>query len=380
MHKYTRVNIVGAFGEENFGDDLLFLVTDSLLLKRIQPKEIWVSVSDLRKGSYLRDWIDPVRFIKRFHPTPRSWDLKIYAGGTQFYSFPVDDATHFTNKLLQRLVAGVRREGLLRFLYIHTRKLFIKKPFSIAIGIGVGPFLSGNEDNSRRVLKLLDLTWVRDSSSFFQLKKWDIKNVFEGADICFSGNVFDITRRPAELTGIQNVGIVVRGWSYQTAAQHYECHLLDLARWVRSLGYSVTFFAFCAPVDQKVIDYLRSEDELVDVWNPRVDSVQQYIARIAKQDIFISSRYHGIVIASLIGIPSIGLSLDPKVSLICDRLGLGEYVLEAPFSPVEFKAKFLNLVQHYPIVKQEVEVKTRHEQKIADTMIDDVLEHLGCNN
>jgi polysaccharide pyruvyl transferase WcaK-like protein len=380
INKYHRVHVVGGFGEENFGDDLLLLATNRLLLKKIHPEKIGVCVIDPRGGNYLQSWIDRGHVIESPYLVPRRCDLQIYAGGTQFYSFPIEGVEDEPRPFFSRLVYKIKQRGLLRLLVHQVLKRVIKKPFSIAVGIGVGPFESGNEDNAKRVLASMDRVWVRDVLSYSHLEKWGIEHFSRGADLCFAENAVDFPEKKIESGGVHYVGIVVRGWPYRTSAHNYETGLLDLARWIRSLGYAVTFFAFCAPADQKVIDYLRSKGELVDVWNPRVEQVQSYVARISVQDVLISSRYHGVVVASILGIPSVGLALDPKVSLICDRLGLAEYIWEAPFSPEQLRVNFLSLVSKYLMVKKELIVRMRREQVIADSMIREVLMYLDVND
>lgn len=327
----NKVRIVGAFGERNFGDDLLMVATANFVKASMRNPKIFIATDNPESSSYIYRRIPDVRFDRRSASIRRYVMREIFAGGTQFYSFSAGGGQEVRKmSIVARLAKKVREEGVINVVARIALKSFPIKPKRYAVGIGIGPFDSGNESESRNVLKDVDRIWVRDEESLRYPRSWGFGGVDVGADICFASSLLELP--VTDIVPSRRVlGVIVRGWSYATTKTDYLKELVLVLKSIQSDFDEVRVFAFCRPVDREAIRIMTDSGFLVDVWDPDIESEIDYMRRLGECQCFISARFHGVVVGALLGRPSIGIALDPKVRQISNRLGLGEYVWSDPF-------------------------------------------------
>ena len=87
---------------------------------------------------------------------------------------------------------------------------------------------------------------------------------------------------------------------------------------------------------------------------------------ISKCNFIISERLHAIIIATVLGVPSIPLIYDPKVASLADYLGLSDYAIDInkPFSPEDLTDKILALQTNFTSVKSNLQAKYQSLNKI----------------
>lgn len=372
----NRVRLSGAFGERNFGDDLLMLASYRYLNSRRHDLQVFVTVSDSSDAAYIKTFLPRVGFDKRFNSLRSAWMLEIIAGGTQFFSLPKQGSVNEQcNSKIRHFINKLRHDGIFyTTLRIIARALPIR-PTRIAIGLGVGPFQAGNDKASKRVLSQMTRIWVRDAESREFPNKWGLVNVEDGADICFANKLLDIEFDQIEVDH-KLIGVVVRGWEFSIYSEGFQEALLLTCVRLEEAGYKVKVFAFCASVDRDAIAYFDKAGFQVDIWNPDHIDVSGYLKALSKCAFFMSARFHGVVIGALLGKPSIGIELDPKVRQICGKLGLSEFVWSSPFDKDNLWSLAMSMAANYEALVEQVAVNRRREGVIADQMMSNAMSTL----
>jgi polysaccharide pyruvyl transferase WcaK-like protein len=326
-----KILLEGAFGEANFGDDLLLLAT----LKGIREAMPMITTlvlarDDSFKGDYLDRMPEVDKVIRGWQLAFCNYRLKLFAGGTQFYSYPSN-----AGERQKRSLSITKR---VRDKVLRSRHRFKSKAF---LGIGIGPFYQGNELACERLLKSGAFLAVRDEASLEYLRKWGIPEQEVGADICFNKEWWlpaaHVSQEPVRAAP---VGIVIRDFEYDLPGKGYLPPLLEFAERLRSNGQAVRCFAFSKIKDQLSIERIRSHGFEVAVWQGEISDLPAYLNSISQCSLLISARYHGVVVGSVLGVPSIGIEVDPKVKLACEELGSGAEVWSTPFNVKDLQEKY----------------------------------------
>jgi hypothetical protein len=226
-------------------------------------------------------------------------------------------------------------------------KIFFSPGKTAFLGIGVGPFYSGNETASRAVVSTADFCSVRDKVSAEYIKGWGLAEPLVGADICYCSKYWLPSGIPLKKDGRAPVGIVVRDFDYPLPGAGYFGKVLEFACELRGEGGSVEFFAFSGVKDGKCISALRASGFSVHVWNGYVDGLLDYVSHLKKCKMLISARYHGVVIGGILGIPSVGVVVDPKVQLACQDFSCGSEVWGGEFSLSDLRVAYRSILDRY---------------------------------
>lgn len=336
MSQSNRLVIKGAIGNGNFGDDLL-IYSIIELLNRMNIDNFVVS-SDPVGVTYLRCLFPTVEILSSDDLTLLKDDLILYAGGTQFASF---EYTIF------KKIPPIRR--LLYLLF--NQKVFWKKVFSfftnkkneneiMMLGVGIGPFI--NRDNYYYsvidLLKSCVLLSVRDNLSA-KICMDNHVQFYEFSDLVYSlpdiyWNDFRKEKRK-RVSFCQKTAVIIRDWDYTSSKESYYDAIRKLAC-VKSLYY----ISFSKSADMKVVEIIQKAGNEVIQWDPQKDSFKSFLLKLSDFDLFVTARYHGAVISSLLGKPFVSICIEPKLSMIADKLNMPKWV--APFD-VEELPKLQNL-------------------------------------
>ncbi|WP_407277704.1 oligosaccharide flippase family protein [Aromatoleum evansii] len=364
-----RVRLSGAFGEANFGDDLLMLASYHYFASRREGLTIYVTVSDYKTASYVKKHLPKAVLEKRHNSLRSAWALEVMAGGTQFFSLPKNVAIN--DELPSRfnlLINKFNPRRIVPFAIRRIARLMPVRPVRVAVGLGVGPFRAGNEEASKRVLSQMSRIWLRDTESREFPNKWGLVNVEDGADICFANNVIGASATKVDVDQ-KLIGVVIRGWEFAIYSEGYQESLLLTCRALEDSGLKVKFFSFCASIDREAIKYFDRSGFQVEVWDPFEMEVSDYLNSLARCAFFISARFHGVVVGAVLGKPSIGIELDPKVRQICGKLGLSDFVWSSPFNKDNLFSRAISMAENYESVADRVAVGRKREGGIADQMM-----------
>lgn len=310
MSKYY-LEIEGAFGEKNFGDDALLMVLHREISKYIPPNQVIVRT---KVGAYSSnfEYLCPgspiyipgqIRGVTATH--------RVYGGGTQFFEFAADQ------NLLQKFKRYGRRIPGIIFRKFVNRIFPSRTPIQNLhyLGIGLGPFKNNVvpqqiADN----LNLASSLSVRDSTSSNFLEAMSADYI-RGADICFledyAGDSF------SKSNDTNNVLIIFRDWDFDDSFSDMENTIQNLKKNTR-YDYKFALIGkddnWRKKFDQLGISYY--------CYEPGPGKIDDFIDHMKSFDVVVSARYHGLIYAALLGIPAIAIELEPKLSVAASDLKL----------------------------------------------------------
>lgn len=345
-----RINIIGAYGEANFGDDLLMCVFENYFLEEF---------SDIRlnfigeKSTYVPKLLNNSTYMS---PTfSANWN--VYGGGTQFFAFKKEETS-----LLKKLSYVLSNPSILlkKIMKATQQKDTINSKVAF-LGIGLGPFHNNSnvKEYAKHTLTKGDFVGVRDEVSLGFCKEWDIKAVL-GADVVYS-RYFRLPELKQIRKGAKKkIGIIVRDWTWEATGHAYIEKLKDFYR-----DYSeseMKFIIFSPQKDKEWMRTVKGNDALV--WDPDKYTVNQFLNELNTFDVFITARYHGAIIASLLSKPVISVEIEPKLKI------LTEQVKEIKLWKKPFDTK--ELVDLLKRVDYEVDfsLSIQERRKRADSMLD----------
>lgn len=297
----------GGYGLGNFGDDALMYWAVKIIRLRRPESRILL---DCNKAGYIKAHVDVSFDLSSVKPGA----LLIYGGGTLYYNFPKQNASW-----LSRFTKGLKSPFLVyRWVTIKLENHVKRPDYSrrIMLGMGFGPFHSKKSPSYLLALEDIssaDQVMVRDSTSleFCSLLRND---VVAAADLCYAA-IGDVTFEKKAVSKVASIGIILRDWDSGTESDDYLEKTYTAACRLREEGFDVTFLVFSARADKNFVRLLKTKGEVFATWSPADNSIQEFIDRLGDFSLIISSRFHGLVFATLLKIPSIAVVIEPKLRL-----------------------------------------------------------------
>lgn len=340
-YEHHGLIVRGAYGHYNFGDDALMAGVDAIL--RCVASQVSAPVAFVCQDEpYVRKLVPHANIISTHDACRITTDVLLYGGGTQFYSFP--------------RTAGRPRSAVLRtlwgispVLYIHLRAAYrmlgrqrlgpsLSPERTMALGIGVGPFVDGSieERLTRSLFRGMSFVAVRDEASVRQCHQWRVRRVKQYCDIC-CWRPFYATLLPSQSLrqSVQRVLIIVRDWTHDDVGIGYRDSVLRLRQRLHGQGIESTFCLFKGHHDVAWDHFLHTSGAPLLSWNPEHMTLSEFCAQIAEFDLFITARYHGAIFATLLEKPTICIDIEPKLSSVAEDIGLKDLVWSPPFDERE---------------------------------------------
>jgi polysaccharide pyruvyl transferase WcaK-like protein len=332
--KSPTIIIKGAYGQPNFGDDLLMLVLKNIFQKSFSDIEFRFLIPPL--CNYIEDLLEPEHILYNQGENV-SIDYLILGGGTQFYSFS-DTKKNARITILKSIL----KNPLSLTAYLKKRKqasgIHIDAKKIIGVGLGIGPFEGKQADiakeNTITTLSKMAFLMVRDKVSFQFAKQNRINNnLILANDLCFVPKTYLPFKVNANTTSNKTkLTFILRDWGHSKNKIHIQ-QTISYIKNNLSLNdvseYNVLLFAKDLNCKSSLIE---NEIKFIQ-WNPKKYSVQDFIDIMQNTDVIISSRYHGIVLSSLFNIPFIPIVVDPKLSIFAHGISSQIHLWEYPFSP-----------------------------------------------
>ncbi|MBB1389975.1 polysaccharide pyruvyl transferase family protein, partial [Shewanella sp. SG44-6] len=298
-----NIVIEGAYGESNFGDDALLKVIYRELKDFLELKNYEVTIcSKMTSLKYpVVDLCDEKVVTPKNNIDWTKVDSVIYGGGTQFYSFENEKSKlsiikhYLTNpkELYSRLT---RRQN----------ESELEKHF---VGVGIGPFEGKNKiEDFEYVLSDNKSLFVRDLVSYSYAEKLKLNNVKLYTDICFLEN-YSHLHRTRKFT--KKVAIILRDWNHNSNnvrpqdLEHVVSQLLE-----KNIEVEYVLFGHDIQLEQE----LKARDLDYISYDLNLSSFDDFIKNLASYDLIVTSRYHGLIYGLLLGIPSIVINIEPKLS------------------------------------------------------------------
>ena len=355
------LEIEGAFGEENFGDDALMMVLHRELTRYVHPKNIVIRT---KIGSFCEnfDYLcpgSPVYIPGQFHRVKAKH--KIYGGGTQFFSFGNERTAFDKIKLYGRQAPNI----ILRKI-INKCHSFSTYPQQVHyLGVGLGPFC--NDVVPKNIISSLNeaaTLSVRDTNSSALLDRVGA-TYSKDADICFLENYEYKSPRLREKP--ENALIILRDWDFDNEFLNMDS-IIDVIEAQDGINYS---FALIGG-DRRWKD--KFEDRNVNYYHYRSGpgEIDKFIQHLKSFDVIVSARYHGLVYATLLGVPSIAIAVEPKLSVAAKDLNLAGIVGVHDLSSLSAVINNMN----YRLAIERIRNTVIEQRVLAKRMLIDLVEKL----
>ncbi|HTN39092.1 MAG TPA: polysaccharide pyruvyl transferase family protein [Arachidicoccus sp.] len=303
-----KITIKGAYGETNFGDDLLMVVFEKYFKTVFPSAEInfWGT-----KIGYVKQLLDST---SKYNETSFESDWLVYGGGTQFFSF-----SNHTLTTIEKLKLVLRNPSLL--ITKFKRQPFVNYNKVAFLGFGIGPFTGNSQviNGAKERLQNADYIGVRDEVSYIYCQEWNINAVL-GADVVFSSffkiNEYLVERNFKGDQVKKKLGIIIRDWGLDEDGDLYIEKIMEFYK--STEDFESKFIIFAPHKDPKFMDRLKDENILV--WDPDKYTLSDFIAELNLFDIFISARYHGAIVAALLNKPVICIEIEDKLKILSQQI------------------------------------------------------------
>jgi polysaccharide pyruvyl transferase CsaB len=287
----VRFLVSGYYGFGNAGDELILRALCGRIKAKLDGSTLTVLSADPKKSSIdlginaVNRW-NPVRILAAMI----GCDRFISGGGGLFQD----------------------RTGSLSLYYylflIALAKVLGKK--IIICGAGISELKGFNKSLTAAIFKLAERITVRDEASRDLLISWGCSGsrIEATADILFLENIAPSLKPGPDKSPV--IAFVLR----KTQKTKEDIKLISsfASNIIKKFGAKVIFLPFQPAVDLEVnkeAAELAGRGAEVKIWN----NIDGLIADIRECDILISQRFHGLVLAALLGIPFAGIYEDSKI-------------------------------------------------------------------
>lgn len=339
-------------------------------LKRMGP--LFVAVKAIRKAIILRpvQFSREIMFLRRSLRVICQLDLIIVCGGGQLldwggpWAFPY---TLFKWILLSR--------------YAHVRCIFLNS--------GAGPLdASLSRWFIKRALSMAAYISLRDRVSGELLRKIGFRGKMNvAADSVWSLQLPEgLAKRRS---GPQEELVIgISPMAYGDSSRHWVNddlryrHLIDsLAEFSHDLlrrGYRIRLFSSDIWFDsQALVDLeasIRNNDPTLTadrVTRQTAADINEYLAMLSRVDCYVTCRFHGVVFASLLNVPTLALAPHPKVTTLMHDLDLADYCVDiSRCDAADLTARFDRLIANIEDVKERISRKVAEFQSLLDSQYD----------
>lgn len=321
-----KVVLSGYYGYDNFGDEAIL----SVLIDHLQ--QIGSDITVLSHNPEKTSSSYQVKSVKNFNllqvfSAIKNCDVLISGGGS----------------LLQDVTS---LKSLLYYSFIIWLAQFLKKEV-IIFAQGIGPL---QKEISQKIVRNLigkaDLVTVRDTKSAEMLTNWGIN-----ANIV-SDPVFSINLTPCEPS--ETIGIQLR--SFKTMNDTFLERLAEVV--VREFAQNkIEMYVFQNALDMEISQKF---DAMLKKLYPKIQteivhsiSKNDFIVKISRLKYMIAMRFHAVLVALKMGVPSVAINYDAKVAKLAYEAMLPLLTISADedFDDAFVKLKHLNRADLFAYAK-----------------------------
>ena len=290
--KRVKSLIIGYYGSENIGDEMLLKGTIDILNRVFGNPEITAitySVLDTRERHQING-ISRNKYFEIYKGIKNS-DIVVGGGGS----------------MLQNVTSN---RSLIYYLTILMLARIMGKKV-VLLGNGIGP-LRGSffKKITIRVLRGLDGIVLRDEESYNLLKFHELNNIHLGNDLAFTLDYKLVA--PQEKKIVLNLRKWVENGKFNGAIE-------DFVRFLASQGFKVVLLPFQGGNDDIILGEIAENITNEDVIFPGSLEYESLLYEISSSEIFIGMRLHGLIFSSMVNTPFIGLCYDPKVRVFSQK-------------------------------------------------------------
>ncbi len=360
-NKY-KIVIKGGYGLTNFGDDALLYTLATKLSPYFKSGELAFACYKNKYNESLVSGfkIEDIELVENI-------DTKflVYGGGTQFYSFK--PPRHLFRQFLSKCKRLLMKSSIYDQAF-HKRHNGYQ--YLGTLGVGVGPFLNDSkktaENATKTMFQEMDFVSIRDTFSYAKCQEWHIEKIVEDADICYQMEDQNFTFSKSN-SKIDKIGIIVRDWNHTEEGKSYYNEIYPLVEQLEKKGYKVTLILFATGSD-KYWNQEKIRFKHILEWDPLIMNIDYFINQLNEFDLFITSRYHGAIFASLLSKPFICIVVEQKLELISDLYKGGSEKWKYPFDFNDCLIKVDNINNNYANYTEAIRLQTTKQKERAEGM------------
>lgn len=350
--------LYGYFGHRNFGDDLLLSIACRLCRDIGYKGKIDVA-SDSKGVDYLPGIVsgfdDIVPMTQNAHRWIwRKYDHVLFAGGGTVFDYRKSMSKRYR---LKNHLSDSIRFGLPRLT--GTRYA--------SMGVGIGPFASAaGKRVAMHRLRYHDWLFVRDQDSLEHAASVCKGDTTLSVDLSLlEASRLSELARSLECRG-QVVGILVRSYRFGDVGNRYLEAVRHAAEILVNQGVEVQWLSFQPDYDNAVLDMLSSNCQTW-TWDPDTMTFEDAYQKIASLKTLVTARMHGTYVAGMLGVPTVGIELHPKIRLAAEEFS-NTSVLSATSSgeKIATACQELSGMTSLTDLKRIDEEETRLRQRLTD--------------
>ncbi|OPJ55247.1 polysaccharide pyruvyl transferase CsaB [Alkalithermobacter paradoxus] len=354
----SKILISGYYGFNNIGDEAIL----KSIIDQIKHIDKNADIVVLSSNPAFTSKTYNVRAIKRTNvfkiiSEMMSADLVISGGGS----------------LLQDITS---KRSIIYYLSIINIAIMLNKKVAI-YGQGIGPVnCIDNRNRVKKVLNKVDFINVRDKDSKDELISMGVnKDINVTVDSVFGMDKpdLDISQHIISSMNIQDsnkiVGISVRPWKNRDKIIVQE--ISNVCKYlVEKYKYEIILIPFHFESDINIINQITTSlDEntkkKVHTLNKNI-SVHEYISLVGNLKFLIGMRLHALIFATLMNIPVIGLSYDPKIDTFLSMLGKKNAISVLEITSQDVIKEIDDMVENYENILQDVNEKCENILKLSN--------------
>ena len=304
------VVLVGHYGYDNFGDDLLAAIVADAVSSQSSSRRIAMVVA--RRTNHFDRLSERYQISLLGADVAYQSSVKIVGGGGLYFDF--GSRSSIISSSILRLPAALRILAARAVVKLKARHAARARRVSssvqtIAVGIGIGPF----SDKSRRLvtsageLSKASQIWTRDTlsadtlSSFFGGRV----NAMVGADLAFALDLPSVEKKA------RSVAIVPRGGSsFFSDAEVIEATLRTYSS-IIDLGLTPVVVTLGGPEDEAIREQISSKCLHFLFYNG--DNLEEVSRELLNSEVVISMRLHGLIVGALGSAKLIHVGFDQKL-------------------------------------------------------------------
>jgi polysaccharide pyruvyl transferase WcaK-like protein len=414
VSKPTRIGLLEHCGTGNLGDDAT-VATVLQQIKRRWPRASVIGLSLDPEDSERRHGIPCFAIRQSVFPFEREWSSAARPASSSSYAGRLKAALKKTGPLFKaartiRNAIIVRPVQLTREAFFLGHSLFLARELDMIIICGGGQLLdwggpwafpytlfkwivlaksarakciflnngAGPLDAPlsrwfiRRALSMADYVSLRDRASVELIRQVGVRGTLKVvADSAWGLHLPKMgARRRSESE--RELVIGVAPMAYGDSSRHWVddnrrySQLIDsLAKFSGELlkrGHRINLFSSDIWFDSKAISDLDTaiHEQYPTVAAGRVTrdpvaSIDDMLAALSRVDCYVTCRFHGVVFASLLNVPSLALAPHPKVTALMGDMGLTKYCVGiSEFDAGDLIARFDNLIADIDDVKARI--------------------------
>ncbi len=353
----SKVVLKGYYGFGNFGDDILMLATYQVC-KNIFPKSELLISTESQDHSYINRLLPEIRIVNSNTDIEADWI--VHGGGGVFFDFRNGNTKNTLINYFIKVI-GYRNYSNIFKLYKSLKgNKYLRSTYRAGLGIGVGTYTPSSNRFVADILALssFNILLVRDKESVSNASKYcNAIKIHKATDLAFILDYRKLSERKKTLNS-KSVGFILRDWP----TGNYVSEFLAVAKKFQSTGIDVKFFSFDERADSKYIS-AASTVAIVHSWSPETMTVGDFLSELETCQLIISSRAHGAIVSTCLGIPTLCVGIEPKLFQVANMLQNSANLIEQPFEEGKILKTIQNALDQITFLEKATHLDVANNQK-----------------